>query len=279
MRQKILNDYLPASMGPLKFLLADIYSGLENASNKFYLVGGLVPVFLVNNKLTYLKEYLGTLDIDLAVELAVKPNLGFKDLYAKLCSLGFEKQKTDDGADLMAHSFIKHVSSQSSVVLDLIIDDRFEPKADKLKEISRNVEAVKFRGVYLVFADYLVKEIRNKAGITIKIRIPNIIPFLTLKLFVYSDPQNGSAKDAFDIWYTIVNFDNGPDAVSEELLKYRDNLDVKDAFIAIKNLFKRESSKGVRDVTRILTTRYGLSMPLANREVTAPFNRLLELNM
>ncbi len=46
---------------------------------------------------------------------------------------------------------------------------------------------------------------------------------------------------------------------------------------AIKGFFKAESSKGTRDVARILTARYGLSICLANREILAPFLRLSEL--
>jgi len=262
-------------MEPLKFLLADIYTSLGGISKNLCLVGGLVPAFLVTNKLPYLKEYLGTLDIDLAVELAVKHNEGFKNFYSDLCSLGFEKQKTEDGFELMSHSFIKHLSGNISVILDLIIDNQFEPKADKLKEISRNIEAVKFRGVYLVFADYLIKKAKTNAGKAAKIKIPNIIPFLTLKSFAYSDPENGSAKDAFDIWYTVVNYESGPDSVNKELLKYKDNVDVKDAFKAINGFFKNESSKGTEDVNNILTTRYGLSIHLANREVLSPFKKLM----
>lgn len=266
MRHKIISDYIPGNTAPLKRMLADIYAGLGSSSDKFYLVGGLVPAFLVTNKLDYLKEYLGTLDIDLAVEIAVDQSQDIKDLYVRLRAQGFEKQKTDDGLDLMSHSFVKHLSAENLVVLDLIIDDRFEPKADKLKEISPNVEAAKFRGVYLVFKDFLVKES--------KIKIPNIIPFLTLKSFAYADPDNGTAKDAFDIWYSVVNYEAGPDSVNKELLKYTDNSDVRDAFSAIKRFFKDESSQGTKDVTSILTTRYGLSMPLANREVLSPLNKL-----
>lgn len=274
MRRKNIDDYLPGSIESLKFLLADIYMGLGGISKNLCLVGGLVPAFLVTNKLPYLKEYLGTLDIDLAVELAVKYNEGFKNFYSDLCALGFEKQKTEDNLELMSHSFIKHISGNISVILDLIIDNQFEPKADKLKEISRNIEAVKFRGVYLVFADYLIKEAETNAGKAAKIKIPNIIPFLALKSFAYSDPENSCAKDAFDIWYTVVNYESGPDSVNKELLKYKDNIDVKDAFGAINGFFNNASSKGTKDVSNILTTRYGLSIHLANREIISPFRKL-----
>jgi len=94
MRHKIISDYIPGNTVPLKRMLADIYAGLGSLSDKFYLVGGLVPAFLVTNKLDYLKEYLGTLDIDLAVEIAVDQSPDIKDLYACLRGQGFEKQKT-----------------------------------------------------------------------------------------------------------------------------------------------------------------------------------------
>jgi len=270
MRRKIFKDYLPVSTGPLKILLADIYLSLGGVSKNLYLVGGLVPEFLVTNKLSYLREYLGTLDIDLAVKLAVKRNSQFEDFYDRLRRLGFEKQKTDDGLDVMSHSFVRHERGNREVVLDLIVDDKFEPKADKLKEISPNVEAAKFRGVSLVFADYLRRDIKGSAGEITTIKIANLIPFITLKSFTYVDPDNGSAKDAFDIWYTIVNYGEGPDSVNREVLRYRDNPDVQDALKAIKEVFDDESSQGTKDVVDILMQRYGLDRPRANREVVSP---------
>jgi len=81
----------------------------------------------------------------------------------------------------------------------------------------------------------------------------------------------GSLSDKF---YLVGGFEAGPDSVNKALLKYTDNSDVRDAFSAIKRFFKDESSQGTKDVTSILTTRYGLSMPLANREVLSPLNKL-----
>ena len=135
----------------------------------------------------------------------------------------------------MSHSFIKHTPGNKKIILDLIVDDSFEPKADKLMEIAPNVEAAKFRGVYLVFSDYLEKGIkRAHDNKIITIKIPNIVPFLTLKAFVYLDQDNSTAKDAFDIWYTIVNYEDGPDSVNKQISKYKTNADVHDAFRTIK---------------------------------------------
>ena len=156
------------------------------------------------------------------------------------------------------------------IYLDLIVDDKFEPQADKLKEISPNVEAVKFRGVSLVFADYLRCEIKGSRREITTIKIANVVPFITLKSFAYLDPDNGSAKDAFDIWYTIVNYEEGPDSVNKELSRYRDNPDVKNALKATKEFFSDESSQGTKDVVDILVRRYGLDRPRANREVISP---------
>ena len=145
----------------------------------------------------------------------------------------------------------------------------------KLKEIAPNVDAIKFRGVYLVFNDFIAVDI-GAAGTkkTVRIKIPNIIPFLTLKAFTYSDEENRTAKDAYDIWYTIVNFGNGPESVKEELLNYGGNRDVKDAFKAIYHYFNNESSMGTRDVANILVKRYGLEMSFANNEIVVPIKKL-----
>lgn len=275
MRSKELEYYPPIHLSMLRRVLADIYTAFGDLSENLYLVGGLVPDILVKNKLSYLREHLGTLDIDLAVKFAVSEKNKYRSLYNILRSLGFEKQKTDDGIDAMNHSFIKHESGYKPIVLDLITDDKFAPAADKLKEIAPNVDAVKFRGVYLVFNDFIAVDI-GAAGTrkSVRIKIPNIIPFLTLKAFTYSDEENRTAKDAYDIWYTIVNFENGPESVKEELLKYGGNRDVKDAFKAIYHYFNNESSLGTRDVANILVKRYGLEMSFANNEIVVPIKKL-----
>lgn len=275
MRDKVFEYYSPIHTGTLRRVLAELYTALGDASENLYLVGGLVPDLLVKNKLSYLKEYLGTLDIDLAIKFAVSEKDRFRNMYAILRSMGFEKQKTDDGRDVMSHSFIKYESGYKPIVLDLITDDRFEPAADKLKEIAPDVDAVKFRGVYLVFGDFIAVDLGTSGTKrAVRIKIPNIIPFLTLKAFAYSDEENRAAKDAYDIWYTIVNFKDGPVSVEEELAKYKGNKDVVDAFKAIYRHFDDESSSGTKDVADILVKRYGLERVFAHREIIVPIKSL-----
>jgi len=274
MRDKRLDEYSAAHLSTLRRVLTEIYSSLGDISRDLYLVGGLVPELLVKNKLAYLREYLGTLDIDFAIKFAVSKDSRYDDFYKILRAAGFDKQKTADGREAINHSFIKYVGGYKPVVLDLITDDRFEPAADKLKEISPDVDAVKFRGVYLVFDDFIVRELGSGGKNMSRIKIPNIIPFLTLKAFAYSDEENRSAKDAFDIWYTIVNFKDGPDSVREELLRYKGNKDVADAFRAMRGHFSGESSPGTMGVVDILVKRYGLDRPLANREVISPLGEI-----
>ena len=277
MRNKAFEYYSPIHLGKLRRVLADVYTAFGDLSENLYLVGGLVPDLLVKNKLSYLREYLGTLDIDLAIKFAVSEKGKYRNLYNILRSMGFEKQKTDDGMDVMNHSFIKYESGYKPIALDLITDDKFEPAADKLKEIAPNVEAVKFRGVYLVFNDFITVDL-GVAGTkkSVRIKIPNIIPFLTLKAFAYSDEENRAAKDAYDIWYTVVNFKDGPVSVKEELSKYKRNKDVAYAVKVIRRDFDKEASSGTKDVVNILTVRYGLDRALALKEVMYPIRSLME---
>jgi hypothetical protein len=275
MRNKPFEYYSPIHLGKLRRVLADIYTAFGDVSENLYLVGGLVPDLLVKNKLSYLREYLGTLDIDLAIKFAVSEKGKYRNLYNILRSIGFEKQKTDDGRDVMNHSFIKYGSGYKPIVLDLITDDKFKPAADKLKEIAPNVDAVKFRGVYLVFKDFITVDL-GMAGTkkSVRIKIPNIIPFLTLKAFAYSDEENRAAKDAYDIWYTIVNFKDGPVSVKEEISKYKGNKETADALKVIRRDFDNETSSGTKDVVNILVTRYGLDRALAFKEVMYPIRSL-----
>jgi hypothetical protein len=275
MRSKPFDDYSPAHLRMLRSILSELFIALGEMSKDLYLVGGLVPDLLVDCNLAYIKEYLGTLDIDLAIKFVISRKTKYADLYNILRSLGFDKQKTMDGRDVMSHSFMKYESGYKPIIIDLITDSNLKPTSDKLKEIAPNVDAVKFRGVYLVFKDNLEINLGNTKNRPVKIRIPNIIPFLTLKSFAYSDEDGRSAKDAYDIWYTIVNYRNGPASVKEELVKYKGNRDVADAFKHIQHDFMDESSSGTKDVVDILVRRYGLERAFAIKEVLSPLKYLV----
>lgn len=274
MRKKSFDEYSSAHLRILRTTLAGLFAALGDISKDLYLVGGLVPDLLVNNKLPYIREYLGTLDIDLAIHFTVSRKAVYVDLYKILRSLGFEKQKTSDGGDVMNHSFIRYESGYKPVIIDLITDDRLDPAADKLKEIAPNVDAAKFRGVYLVFDDYIEIDLGDAKDGPAPVKIPNVIPFLTLKSFAYLDEDNRSSKDAYDMWYTIVNYNDGPISVKEELKKYKNNKDVADAFRAIRRHFRDESSIGTKDVSDILVMRYGLERAFAVREVISPISQI-----
>ena len=71
-----------------------------------------------------------------------------------------------------------------------------------------------------------------------------------------------------------MNFKEGPASVGEELLKYKGNNDVADAFKNIYATFADESSPAVKDVVNILVRRYGLDAPIASREVIYPLRML-----
>jgi len=253
MRKKAIEDYSPAHLRKLMNILAGLYEALGAISENLYLVGGLVPDLLVSNRLPYLKEYLGTLDIDIAVKLTVLQKGRYKGFYKIIRSMGFEKQKTPDGIDAINHSFIKYDGGSQPIVIDLITDDKLEPMADKLKEISRDVDAVKFRGVYLVFEDFIERKLTHDRGASL-IKIPNVIP-----------------------WYTIVNFESGPESVEKELMKYRGNKDVKDGFEAITRCFDNETAMGTKDVADILVQRYGLERAFADKEIVVPISQLKKL--
>lgn len=268
MRKKTIEEYSSRALNILKGELFELYHGLGALADNLYLIGGLACDLLVKNKLPYLTEYLGTTDIDLAVRFVGKISPAPESLYDILRELNFERDKAKDGSDLLSHSFIKRVGP-FPVVVDLITDAQIPPESDKLVELAPRVDAVKFRGVYLVFNDYIKREIRRGEEV-IRIKIPGIVPFITLKAFAYDNEHD--PKDAYDIWYSVSNFEEGPKSVLEELKEYEDNQEVKDALKIIKRMFAHAASYGIIDVCNILTGRYNLERGRSENEVITPFS-------
>jgi len=270
MRKKSIDDYSSRSLDILKDELFTLFHGLGTFTDNLFLIGGLACDLLVKNKLPYLTEYLGTTDIDLAVRFVGKISPAPESLYKTLGELHFERNKSEDGSVLMSHCYIKS-GGGSRIEVDLITDDRIPPVSDKLVEIAPRVEAVKFRGVYLVFEDYFVREIQRGDEV-VGIKIPNICPFITLKAFAFNDGHD--SKDAYDIWYVVSNFGEGPKSVLMELKKYSDNKEVKDALKIIEEMFADATSPGTGAVCDILTRRYNLERARAENEVIMPFKQI-----
>src|SRR5207245_1210482 len=82
---------------------------------------------------------------------------------------------------------------------------------------ERRLSALKIPGAHLVTTDYIPVEITaelldGRGTATETVRVAGIVPFIVLKALAYDD--RFEEKDAYDVVYCLMYYDEGPTAVA-----------------------------------------------------------------
>jgi len=198
--------------------LVTLLRGLGPWKKSAYLIGGLVPRYLIGHPAEAPAPHIGTTDVDIVLDLAVLADVeAYRRLEENLRGMGFDRGKNDEGR-IQHHRLVRQITEGVTVVLDLLCDvpDREGSRLVKLSGDARGLSAIEIPGAHLVFSDYIAvsitAELLDEKGVATEvIRVAGIAPFVLLKALAYED--RAEEKDAYDLVYTIANYKGGPKAV------------------------------------------------------------------
>lgn len=168
------------------------------------LVGGLVPKYLCGDHTAQRTlPRPATIDVDLGIALAADSGQ-YGSLLWELSGQGFRAserhparlEKTIGGFPVYLDFLVEHAPHTSGSVRVDEITASIMPGVDRALATARSIAV---RGVDL-----------HGARQNFVARVCEVGPFLALKLRAFGDRQQ--PKDAFDILYTILHYDCGPDA-------------------------------------------------------------------
>lgn len=183
--------------------------------NHLYLVGGLVPRYLVPAGATQ-EPHVGSRDVDLAIMLAVADGgPDYETLVRNLRDNQFEQ--VDPG-----FRWVRDVANQQIIVEFLGEDPEvesgrmFRPRTNTGKDF----QALNVPGVRLLPHDHRLVTIRaerlDSGGQSeVSFRMANLLPFLTLKVLAYN--QRHKAKDVYDLLYVLKGHEGGPEGAGAAL--------------------------------------------------------------
>ncbi len=167
--------------------LVTLLRGLGPWKGGVYLVGGLVPRYLIDHPPdpAVREPHAGTTDVDLVLDLAMLAEVeAYRRLEANLRALGFARGSNDAG-QAQHFSWRKPVGPGVTIVVDLLCDAG-----------ERRLSALATPGAWLAIA----AELLDGAGVaTETIRVAGIVPFLVLKALAFED--RNEPKDAYDLIY------------------------------------------------------------------------------
>ena len=213
------DGYDPKVTETCERVLVTLLSGLGPWKDSVYLIGGLVPRYLVSERLPPGLAHAGTGDVDVVVELQMLADTeAYRTLEENLKSLGFERAENNNGDK---QSWRWRIVSETgiSVILELLADDP-QTSGGEVQPLSGvgNISALNIPHASIVFDHHHTKVIRAELlggnGVAIEnIRYADLVSFTCLKAFAFDHRRE--RKDAHDLVYCIEFANGGIDAVGE----------------------------------------------------------------
>lgn len=204
-------------------VLVTLLRGLGPYKESVYLVGGLVPNYIVRERPPKVPAHAGTGDVDIVIDLALLTDTdAYKTLEENLHKIGFARAENEDGVKRSWQWQIE--IDEGLIVLLEFLAEGPEGKAGVAEPLPSdgNVSAIHIPHASIIPDFYEEREIKAQLlggdGISAEtVRFANIVGFTCLKAFAFE--QRNERKDAHDLVYCFEHMDGAPGAVIEQLTK------------------------------------------------------------
>lgn len=199
-------------------VLVTLLHGLGPWKRSIYLVGGLVPRYLIPDRPPAAPAHAGTGDVDIVVALEMLAETeAYHTVEENLKKMGFERGENDEGQKV-SWRWKTRIDEDTVVILELLADNP-EVAGGKVKPLSTDgrISAMNIPHASMVFDYHLTQEITAElladGGMaTETIRFADLVSFTCLKALALDD--RGERKDAHDLVYCIEHWRGGPAAAA-----------------------------------------------------------------
>jgi hypothetical protein len=214
-----IRDYNEIAVKAARSVLIELAHLLGEYREEMVLVGGWVPELIFADKV---KPHCGSIDVDLALDHRKLQEQGYKSIQELLLSRGYEQGKQP----YIFHRRVFVEDQEIIVQVDLLAGEYEGTGKTHRTQKMQDIRARKARGCDLAF-DMFVEvpiegELPGGGRDSITIRVASIVPFFIMKGMALEDRLK--EKDAWDIYYCVLNYPGGLDALVEKFgpyLKYR----------------------------------------------------------
>ena len=239
-------DYNEAATARCERALVTLLGDLGPWRERIYLAGGLAPRYLVGQLPEGARAHVGTLDVDLIVGLALGDETSetYRTLQNNLEKSGFVQSEPSfrwtrdvEGVSVA----VEFLCETNSVAFGRI----FRPK----EFTGARFGAFNVLGAHLAREDFIEREIQaerlNGGGLSkVTVRVANILPYIALKIFAFQDRHDN--KDAYDLGFTLLNYNGGPRAAGQAAAKspVKNHPQIRDALKLLEERFRDTANDG-----------------------------------
>ena len=251
------DGYLPAQVRLTKEALLYLATKLNDLMEETVVIGGLVPSLIIDqgHLPNGVLPHVGSMDIDVGLTLALLDGERYKTVEERLRTAGFSPDHNDKG-NVTRHRWKLEVKGKGKVTLDFLIPlSKQGDKGGKLRDLTKDMAALLADGLEIAFKDRMRVPLSGKtiydetANRDIWVCGPGA--FVVLKALAFRD--RGENKDAYDLFYVVRNYGEGPKAVAARLATLRNEEVTPSAIGILQQDFAKESDVGPKRVAKFMT--------------------------
>jgi len=187
---------------------------LGDLLDELVIVGGLVPTLLIDQAGAGIEKHVGTLDLDVGMQVAILDNRRYEALTQRLRAAGFGPDTNEKGNQTRQRW---RIDGPPKVTLDFLIPPSREgDRGGDLRDIEPDFAAIIAPGLRLAFLDSVKVTLSGRTirGEEAKRQVMVCGPgaFVAMKALAFR--SRGENKDVYDLVYAVRNFGDGPAAVA-----------------------------------------------------------------
>lgn len=189
-------------------VLLEVWSRLGEYREHLVLVGGLAPRYLVTQNDPAIPKHCGTLDVDLAVSLAVADLNAYASIRERLERMGLKPGVNVRGKE-QRHSFT--MSAEGGPVVVDFLTTKYDGPSEVVRAIESQLSAIQVEGLGLAFVDPVKVPITGNTltggVVTEMLQVCRPLPFVVLKALAFENRREG--KDVHDLVYILQHAEGG----------------------------------------------------------------------
>lgn len=227
---------------------------LGDLMNDLVVVGGLVPSLLIDqtNLAQEIERHVGTLDLDIGLSLAVFDDAQYRIISERFKGAGFEPDENEQGNRTNQRWKIE---GDAKITVDFLIPpSRQDDVGGRVRNLEKDFAALIVPGLHLAFKDEVTVALSGQTifgeKATREVRVCGPGAYMVLKAYAFS--RRGENKDAYDLYYVVRNYGNGPEDVAKAFLSLCPDADCEKALDILRQDFFDPRSVGAMRATAFL---------------------------
>ena len=230
---------------------------LGDLMDDLVIVGGLVPTLLVQQDglPDGVDRHVGTLDLDVGLEVALLEDQRYRDLTDRLRRAGFRQDVNEQGNPTRQRWRVEEPRGASVTIDFLIQPTRPGDRGGLLRDIERDFAAIITPGLHLAFLD---RQSVALDGTTLRGEVARRDiwacgpgAYVVLKALAFR--ARGENKDAYDLHYVLKYFGSGVEDVATRLAPLLGDEQARRALAILRDDFLEHHGLGPRRVAEFIS--------------------------